>query len=199
MEYKKYNDYELLYMVQEKDDFSEKILYRKYYPILKNIAYDYYSHYSHYGYELDDFMQEAYLSFQKAITKFDERQNSLFYTFVCACVHRGLLSFCRNISNTNRNISYQNLVSIEDCPVEDPKSDLSSIIGFIEFERICNQLIFDLPDELSPIFELRYNGFTYNEIGSLLDIPSSTVEFRYRKIRKQLKNIFEKYYVKRQS
>ena len=45
MKYKNYNDYELIYMVKENDDFSYDALYKKYMPIIKSIAYDFYIKY----------------------------------------------------------------------------------------------------------------------------------------------------------
>jgi len=38
MNYKKINDYELLYMVRENDDYSKDLLYEKYLPIIKSLA-----------------------------------------------------------------------------------------------------------------------------------------------------------------
>ena len=191
MDYKKYNDYELLYKVQENDDYSEKLLYEKYFPVLKGIASEYYHQYCHYGYDMDDFIQEAYLSFQKAVLKYDEQKDYLFYTFVQVCVHRGLLSFCRNISNTRKNLSYYYMVSIEDNPVVDEKADIERLFHQSEMEDFCNRMIFELSDELGPIFELKYNGFNFLEIATLLDIPRSTVEFRFRKIKQYLRKLLE--------
>ena len=37
MDYKDYNDYELIYMVRENDDSSYDILFQKYIPIIKRM------------------------------------------------------------------------------------------------------------------------------------------------------------------
>ena len=71
MNYKNYNDYELIYMVREKDDYSEDILLKKYLPVIKSISSEYYLKYKNYCCEYDDFLQEAMIGFQKALVSYD--------------------------------------------------------------------------------------------------------------------------------
>ena len=52
--------------------------------------------------------------------------------------------------------------------------------------------LFNIKD--SAVLELRYNGFSYNEISSLLDIPLSTVDGRLYKIRKYLQSYYKNLY-----
>ena len=59
MDYKKYNDYELIYMVRENSTDSKDILREKYQPVLKSIAKEFYKSFKYYGYEYEDFLQEA--------------------------------------------------------------------------------------------------------------------------------------------
>ena len=42
MNYKNYNDYELIYSVREKDDFAFDIIFEKYQPIIKKFATDFF-------------------------------------------------------------------------------------------------------------------------------------------------------------
>ena len=114
MSYKKYNDYELISMIRENDEDSYNLLFQKYSPIIRKIAFDYYRSYSSYGYDLDDFIQEGYVAFQKSLNKYNEKKDVLFYTFVVLCIHRNLISFCNCISNDKKNISDYYLVSLDD-------------------------------------------------------------------------------------
>ena len=114
MNYKNYNDYELIYMVREKDESSNEILYEKYNPIIRNITYEYYRKYSVYGYDYDDFLQEGYIAFQNALCKYDENKDCLFYTFVVFCLRRSLGTFCRKISTRSKNLSNTEFVNIDD-------------------------------------------------------------------------------------
>ncbi|MBQ6323823.1 MAG: sigma-70 family RNA polymerase sigma factor [Bacilli bacterium] len=189
MDYKKYNDYELIYEVREKDEASESILFNKYLPIIKKIASNYYCRYDYYGYDYDDFLQEAYIGFQKAIVNYDENKDNLFYTFVVICINRHLLSFCRNISNSNKNIANYNLEEIDDKLVIDPNSDMDLIMNNQYISELIKQLIYSLSFECGCILELKINGFTYSEIGLLLGMSSSTVEYKNRKSKQLLLKI----------
>ena len=181
MNYKQ-NDYELIYMVRENDEVSQDLLYEKYLPIIKNLASEFYQKYNSYGYDFDDFFQEALIAFQKSIINFNEEKETLFYTFTVLCIRRALLSFCRNISNKTKNVSNNNYVSIEeyDNIFLDQKADI--------------ELIISLPFENSCIFELRLNGFSYREISILLDIPTSTVEFKNRSAKRKLEQLLNVFY-----
>ena len=45
MNYKSFNDYELIYMIRESDESSRNILYEKYMPVISSISSDYYLKY----------------------------------------------------------------------------------------------------------------------------------------------------------
>lgn len=193
MDYKKYNDYELIYMVKEENDFSLNILYQKYSPVIFNIANGIYKQFCQYGYDLEDFVQEAYIAFQNALVSFDESRNILFYTFVVVCIKRRLLSFCRKITRGIKNVSFYSN-EFDDSLIVDDKSDLDSLWNDIEIQNIFRNIICNLSLEEGAIFELKMNGFTYREISNLLDIPVSSAEFRNRKARQQLRQALQEYY-----
>ena len=190
MDYKKYNDYELIDKIQENDDDSKNIMFDKYQPLIRGIANKYYQKYSDYGYQYEDFVQEAMIAFYKALTSYNEQRDNLFYTFVILCIDRNLLTFCKNISNPNRNVSYDSIEDINEANIVDVKSDVHSIISEYEQQEFIKDFIYELPLEVGAIIELKWNGFTYREIGFLLDIPSSSVEWKSRRARGQLQKKF---------
>ena len=102
MDYKKYNDYELISMVCENDEDSYYSLFSKYEPIIKSIAQEFYRKYNCYGADYEDFIQEGYLGFQDAISNYDSNKGALFYTFANLCIRRHLLSFVKKISAIDR-------------------------------------------------------------------------------------------------
>jgi RNA polymerase sigma factor (sigma-70 family) len=186
MDYKIYNDYELIDKIRENDEDSHSILFLKYQNVLHAIVHEYYSRFSNYGYDYDDFYQEAIISFYHALSLYDEKKDVLFYTFMILCVKRSLLSFCRNISRGDTRISSKYFKDSDDCVIEDVESDISMYMKRQEIQSIIREVIFDFPIDVSSILELHFNGFSYREIGTLLDIPTSTVEFKSRKARKLL-------------
>ena len=187
MNYKNYNDYELIYMVRENDDVSYDALFQKYLPIIKRIACDYYRSYSTYGYDLDDFIQEGYLGFQKAITSYDEHKDILFYTFVTLCIHRKILNFCKRITCDRKNISNTNFVDYEEVPLIDSCMDIDKIFSYRELLSTIWDIIYDFPLEYISVFELRMNQFHYSEIAQLLDITTRRAEFMVRRVLKKIR------------
>ena len=93
MVYKDINDYYLIDMICENDETSYNVLFNKYRPLVRKIASKFYSNYCNYEYDFDDFIQEGYIGFYKALKKYDVNKNVLFYTFVSLCVSRQLISF----------------------------------------------------------------------------------------------------------
>ena len=183
MNYKKYNDYELIYLIRENDNESYNILFNKYLPIMKSIAFNYYKKYMSYGFDYDDFKQESYIAFCGAVNSFDESKNSLFYTFAVLCINRALLSYCRKISCEKKNINNNYLVDIDEVVVcED--SNIDSYFISEDKKQLIDNIKFKMDFIDSCVFELRYNGFSYREISLLLDLPLRTVQFKGRKARK---------------
>lgn len=194
MSYKKYNDYELIYMVHENNEESNSILLEKYSPIIISLSNKYYKKFKNSGYEYDDFYQEALSAFYRAVRKYDETKDVLFYSFVVLCMDRALKTFSRGITSIKDDFS----LNIDDLEYEikDFSSDPNNIFSFKEVEDIVKDVIYSVNIEASSIIELKINGFTYREISELLDIPISTVEFKSRKARNLLRKRIREYYCK---
>lgn len=194
MDYKKYNDNELIYMVQENDEYSNDILFKKYYPIIFKLSNEYYNKYNGVIYELDDFYQEALSAFYRAVNTYNSTKGVLFYTFVVVCIKRALSSFGRNVFNNKINDDID-ISELEYC-IEDTRENPIILESFKGLENIIRDVIFSLSLEAGAIIELKVNGFTYKEISVLLDIPISSVEFKSRRARRILRNRVNAYYCK---
>ena len=193
MDYKKYNDNELIYMVQENDEVYADILLNKYSPIIYKLSIEYYNKYNGYIYEVDDFYQEALSAFYKAINTYNSDKGVLFYTFVVVCIKRALSSFGRLLStDISNNIDID---KVEYC-IEDTNENPLVRESYRGLEEVLKNVIFSLSIEAGSILELRINGFTYKEISKLLDIPISSVEFKSRRARNLLRNRVKEFYCK---
>lgn len=195
MNYKKLNDYELIYLIKEKNEEARNILLEKYQPIIKSMANSYYKKNISKGIELDDFLQEGYYSFFKAIDTFKEDKNVLFYTYVVKCLERAMSSFNSKINSKrydilNKAFSYEVKEDVSQQPyinvISDDKEPLSEIMEE-EFYNTLNNFKLDLKAEYSVIFELKYNGFTTKEISILLDITPTRIYHCLNKIRQAIK------------
>ncbi len=194
MNYKKYNDYELIYMIRENDDFSQNILYEKYQPIIKKFATDFYIRYKSSGYDYEDFLQEATIGFQKALFSFDDTRENLFYSFAVLCIQRRLLSFCRMFMSDKYKNVFFDTISIDDISCIDNRNNMDSIFDEKEMEKLLKSIIFDLSWEEGIVFELRLNGFQYLEISKLLDISCRKVGVILKSVRNVVRKRIHNYY-----
>ncbi len=201
--YKNVNDYEQLYLVSENDDSANAMLFDKYKPIVISIAKKYYS-YANERYELDDFIQEGYIGLSKAISSFNESCNVLFYTFAIVCIERQIKSYHRKNNSLKSHFfdtAYSLDAEYDACLLSDTIEDVhDSNNPFVNFNinSINTDLIIfknNLDIRNSMIFELRYNGFKYKEISTLLDIPIGIVDNCIHFCKNKLKNSIVKDYL----
>ena len=187
MNYKNYNDYELISMVRENDEFSYYSLFEKYKPIVKNISKEFYDRYSDYGYDYDDFIQEGYVGFQNALNKYDSSKGVLFYTFVELCIRRRLLSFTKNITLPKRNISNKYFVSLDDLDVRDNSVSLNNELDYEDTMNIIKDVLYSLDLKYTAPFELKMNNFSLKEISTLLEVSINSVSYRVNLVRDEIR------------
>ena len=186
MDYKKINDYEVVYMVRENDEEAREIIFNKYIPIVRRIASDHLALAKMARIEYEDLVQEGLIALNEAINKYNERSGVLFYTFLCVCVERRILTYCRKMNSSkhyllNTSLDDEYIYSVSDNDVfEAYFNEINLERKFVSFKNL-----FDIVE--SNIFELRYNGFSYKEISKLLDIPVSTIDAKLCKIRRIIK------------
>lgn len=200
MDYKQVNDYEQLYLIGENDEDSINLIYEKYKPIVVSLAKKYYAKMNYHCGELDDFIQEGYIGLDRAIRSFKEYHNALFYTFSLICIERQIKGYCRSFL-TLKNEYINNSLSIdleleENLRLSDSICDNSILTNpdhYLQDSLMLEELIRfknSLPLNQSLIFELRFNGFKYKEISTLLEIPVSTVDNCIHICKKKLTNQF---------
>lgn len=190
MKYKDINDYYLVDMICENDEFSYNALFAKYEPLIKLTVYKYYKDFSGYGYDFEDFLQEGYYALYKAVRSFNPKRNTLFYTFVSLCVNRQLISFINKIKV--KHSSYV-LISTEERNFDKTFHVNYNLDDDLYFDELIKEVIFDSEFDYSCVFELKFNNFTYKEIQELLEISFSQAEYRFRKMKELLKSKMENY------
>lgn len=196
MNYKDTNDYEVMYLIGENTEEAITTLYKKYKPIIVNLAYKYYKIIDGKGLELEDFIQEGYIGLDRAIKKYSLSKNCLFYTFANLCIERQMQSVFRNYKTKkqeilNNAISFDYELPYTDMTLGDIIDDTKNcdpLDDLLDKEYETNLIVFQ--NELSiiqaQIFELRYNGFKYDEIAVLLGISKKSVDSHLTRIRKKL-------------
>ena len=71
MDYREYNDYELLSYIAEKNEEATEIMYKKYEPLITSIANKMFKYTKGTGLDVNDLIQEGMLGLSKAIDNYN--------------------------------------------------------------------------------------------------------------------------------
>lgn len=95
-----YNDYELLYLIQENCDIALDIMFKKYVPLIKSRIRSFHIK----EWNKEDFFQEGLISLYKAITTFREDKNKTFTKYFDLILQRKYIQILRKESNNFYNV-----------------------------------------------------------------------------------------------
>ena len=186
-------DYDLVCMSQKGDVDAFGTLVEKHQKNMVNIAYRMLGDYQ----GACDVVQDAFLSAYKAIRKF--RGDAMFSTWLC-----------RIVINVSKNHMKQRRVRLQregpsiDIPMEteegqlrsDPPDPTPSVAEQFEKKEVqakVQSCIDSLDVEYKEVLVLRdIQGFSYDEIGCILEIPNGTVKSRLFRARDALKDRLKK-------
>ena len=198
MNYKDINDYELIYEIRESNEESYNILIKKYSTYIKKLADEYYKNNKNIKVEYEDLIQEGYYGLLQALDNYDER-SSLFYTFASICIKREMERLIKSYSR-NKQMVLNSAISLnkpldsnEDTFMEDVIPSNENIEEYVLSEmksREIYNLKYEMPLEMSCVYELRLNRFTNMEISNLLEIPKKKVEKYVYNIKKMVKKLY---------
>lgn len=199
MNYKDVNDYELLYLIEENNDEAQDILYQKYLPILRRLTMKYYHSLKAYGVDYEDLFQEAYLAFLQTIKLFNDKGDTLFYTYLGVNVNSKLANYARRITS-QKNLFYANMLSLDfnlsnvdgintlaDCIEDSGQENPSILVEYNDTLQLLKKFSLELKPLQSQMFELLCSGFNNRDIATLLDINVKEVSNTIYRIRKRLK------------
>lgn len=179
-----YNDYELFYMACESED-ALSFLIEKYEPLFRKLSYFFIRKFPNNGLDIDDLIQHCRYITCYAVDKFSESNGILFYSYLLVCLRGGLNNYVRKYNNKEiyYYMDYDNYENFDE--FRDDKNSFDCVIDS-DFERDVIGFKYNLSFLDSCIFELRYNGFSYKEIASLLEVKLKKVDNSLRYTRKKL-------------
>ncbi len=189
MAYKNYNDYELMYLISENNEDAYQTIFEKYEPLIFKEAVKYFFLTKDLGISREDIIEEGKIGLYKAIKNYNDDVE--FYTFAYLCIKRNiqkLLAKCE----TNKQKSLNDAISINESNdnIINKKLDGMDLLQILidrEFETKIIKFKNQLQEIEANIFELKYNGFSYKEIGILMHLTKKEVDNKLLSIRKKLK------------
>ena len=187
MDYKNYNDYELLYMIRENNEDALECVFYKYENLIKRLGKEYKDRYDIVDYS--DIVEEGRLGLYDAIRNYKENFNTLFYTYSTLCIKGYMSNYVRKLyskSNIKFNITAEDIIRFEDS-LKDNSEELMFYITDRDYYNKIIKFKNSLSILNSQIFELRLNNFKYKDIAKLLDISIKKVDNSMLTIRSNLK------------
>lgn len=202
MNYKQVNDYEIMYLVEEKSEEASSLLFEKYQPIIDLYVRKYRKFCFRLGIDADDLIQEGRIGLWNAITHYIEYQGNMFYTFACICVEGKIQNLVRSAQRQkhqllNESISLYAPIDENDHNLLDVVCDPTSFLPenyFLSFELEdkLRQFALSLGSSESSVFSLKLSGFHNYEIADLLAMPPTAVANRLYRVRNKLRNYLAK-------
>ena len=193
------NDYELLYLIQEDNEDAKEIVYEKYRPMVEMKAKRFFSQIRNNGYELNDLIQEGMMGLSQAIKDYKDDKNIKFITFASVCIERQMLSFIRDVTRNkhqvlNSSISIDQASNATGRTLLDVLNDNNtanpeeSFILLEEQEELKNRIKKNLSAREQEVFDLRFEGFSYQEIAVLLNTTPKSVDGTISRIKQKISN-----------
>ena len=193
MEYKDFNDYELVYYIHEGNEDANNILIKKYEPLINKVALRMLPYCKSNGLELEDLVQEGMIGLNHAIERYQEQEDTLFYTYAKTCIERKIISVVLS-SNRNKNKILNESVSYDDEEnliikylQDKTPSPLEEIVNIEIEENLLKKFKENLTDFEEQVFELHISGFKYKEIAKILDKTPKSIDNTIQRIKTKLK------------
>ena len=195
MQYKDYNDYELISLAQEQNEDAINIIYEKYKPVIYKKCRKYLPLLK--GIELCDLTQECYIILNQTIKSFNQDNNNTFYTFFTFCIDRYLINEYKKNNNTKNKILNESISldstdednnSLMDI-ISDNKTPELEISNNEEFNELYQQILSKLTDLEECVFILKINNFSYKEIASILDKDIKSIDNATQRIKLKINKL----------
>lgn len=198
MNYRNFNDNELLCYIHENNEEASDILFKKYEPLITSTAKKMYKYCKYSGLELNDLIQEGMLGLNLAITHYDEQKDTSFYTFAKKCIERKMISVIMGTKRLKHKILNESL-SLEGSDIDDKvvglevflsdeKADPELLVIDNEQEvELINNIKKRLTDFEVQVFELKISNFNYKEIAEILDKSPKAIDNALQRIKTKVK------------
>lgn len=195
MNYKDFNDYELLDHIYSCNEDANEIMIYKYRPLTVNLAKKLIK-YCNGGIDLNDLIQEGLVGLNEAIKSYRDDKETNFGTYAKLCIERRMYSLVKS-TRTYKNKILNESISLEDDEdnnidkflIDNSFNPSNMIEEFDSQNLILEQLESQLTDLEKQVFELKKNYFNYKEIAEILDKDPKAIDNTIQRIKIKLKKI----------
>ena len=194
MNYRDFNDYELINLISENNEDAHNILIKKYEPLINKIASKMIYFCKGTGIDKSDLIQEGMIGLNHAINQYHEQKNILFYTYAKSCIERKMISVViaakRNKNKIlNESISYDDEDNSLIKVLKDSSPNPEEVVISADIkENLIGQAKNNLTDFENQVFDLLILGFKYKEISLMLNKDQKSIDNAIQRIKSKLKS-----------
>lgn len=199
MDYKDFNDYELINYIHEGNEDANNIILKKYEPLIKREALKLLPLCNNSGLDLNDLIQEGMIGLNHAIERYQEQSDVLFYTYAQKCIRRKMISIVVSLGRNknkilNESISYDDEDNLLLKIVKDSSPNPEEIVLNKEQEEVLSSKIkSELTDFENEVYDLLINGLKYGEIATILGKDRKSIDNTIQRIKTKIRKILNKY------
>lgn len=154
------------------------------------------------GSDFDDILQEGMIGLYKAIQNYDQAKNDNFARFASLCIHRQIQNAVK-IANSKKNLPLNDYFSINIEGEIESDGERSPQIILVTKDRVAEKVslakeknsniikkIKEILNDLQFKVLIYYlNGYSYNEIASIIDEKPKKIDNIIQQIKRKLKNV----------
>ena len=183
------NDYETVFLAQEGNEDAINLIYQKYKPIIVRKSKSSIVFAAHHGIDINDIMQEGFIGLDEAIRNFSQDTEASFYTFALLCIDRQIFNYIRKITG-GRDKPLNEAIGITD-NLEKMMGDGTNIeLSFIDHDNdlyMANEIRKILTDFERTVFDMKLKGYSFEEIGKILNKDRKSIYNTFQRIRLKIK------------
>ena len=196
MNYRDYNDFELLSYIAEDNEDANNIIFKKYEPLIITTSNRMYKYCKNSGLELNDLIQEGMLGLNLAINNYDQNKNATFYTYAKTCIERKIITIVlqtKRLKNKFLNESFSlEVPDDEQYKIENILSDNSlnperQILDYEREKELIDNIKSVLTDFEQQVFDLKIASFSYREIAEILEKDPKSIDNAIQRIKSKAK------------
>lgn len=195
-----HSDNELIYMIRCGNKEAFDLLSIKYEKIIKKYVYDNFKDSYIYGYNVEDVIQECFITFYDVLYCFNEAKG-YFYTYVIKSIKFKIYDIIKTcLRQRNNGFNYMTLDLLDDDIINNSKS-IESYYNYDEHTHPINNFILKetannifgeksvLDDVEKQVLSLKIMGYSIIEISKKLKINRKKVEYIVGNSRKKISQI----------
>ena len=195
MDYRDFNDYELISYINENNEEANNILIKKYEPLIHSIANRMLKSCSYIGLEESDLVQEGMIGLNHAISYFNEQKDIIFYTYAKTCIERRMISTVIAAKRLKHRVLNESIslnadsddVSFDKILKDEYSNPERIVMDEEETDKLIDSIKGTLTEFELQVFELMLSYFKYGEIAEILDKEKKQVDNAMQRIKTKVR------------